>query len=340
MTSCMQVDGAQGEGGGQILRTSMALAAITGTPIAIERIRAGRARPGLMRQHLTAVRAAAEICGGELEGDELGARALRFTPGPVRAGAYHFSVSTAGSASLVLQTVLWPLLLAGGPSQVVVEGGTHNMHAPPFDFLAAVFVPVLRRMGARVDIRLERHGFHPVGGGRMVADIEPGPLQPIELVDAGPVVARRARALVAHLPGRIAERELAVVRAAPGWADAECRIEALDAAPGPGNVLLLEMSRAGVDEVVTGFGERGKRAERVAREAVAEAERYAAADTPVGEHLADQLIIPMALAGGGAFRTLPLSLHTRTNIDVVERFLPVRVEVEAGAHDALVRLSR
>jgi RNA 3'-terminal phosphate cyclase (ATP) len=324
----IHIDGSQGEGGGQILRTSLALGAITGTSVVIENIRAGRSKPGLMRQHLTAVRAAAEVCGGTLTGDELGSRALSFTPGKVRPGEYRFPISTAGSACLVFQTVLWPLLYAGGPSHVVLEGGTHNPKAPPFDFLAITLLPLLRRMGARVDARLERHGFYPAGGGRIAVDIAPGALAPIEILDAGPVRAQRARALVVNLPGKIARRELDVVRAELGWPEEACRIESVTNAPGAGNVLFLELERDGVTEVVTSVGERGKLAERVAEEAVEEARRYLAADAPVGEHLADQLVIPMALAGGGAFRTGPLTLHTRTNIDVVRRFLPVEISVE------------
>jgi RNA 3'-terminal phosphate cyclase (ATP) len=330
----VHIDGSQGEGGGQILRTSLALGAITGTSVVIENIRAGRAKPGLMRQHLTAVRAAATVCGGTLTGDELGSRALSFTPGKLRAGEYRFPISTAGSACLVFQTVLWPLLYAGGPSHVVFEGGTHNPKAPPFDFLAITLLPLLRRMGARVEARLERHGFYPAGGGRIVVDIVdigdvgPGALAPIELLEAGPVRAQRARALVVNLTGKIARRELDVVRADLGWPEEACRIESITNAPGAGNVLFLELERDGITEVVTSVGERGKLAERVAEEAVEEARRYLAADAPVGEHLADQLVIPMALAGGGAYRTGPLTLHTRTNIDVVRRFLPVEISVE------------
>lgn len=339
MATAIHIDGSQGEGGGQILRTSFALAAHTGTPVVIENIRAGRAKPGLMRQHLTAVRAATEICGGTLAGDELGARTLEFTPGIVKPGEYRFSISTAGSACLVFQTVLWPLLLAGAPSRLVFEGGTHNPKAPPFDFLAITLLPLLVRMGARVQARLERHGFYPAGGGRFVVEIEPSTLAPIEILDAGAVRAVRARALVVNLSGKIALRELEVVRAGLGWADEACRIESVNAAAGAGNVLFLELERDGITELVTSVGERGKSAEIVAAEAVREAQRYLEADAPVGEHLADQLIIPMALAGGGAFRTGALTLHTRTNIDVVRRFLATRISADDTAQGAIVRFA-
>ncbi len=339
MATAIHIDGSQGEGGGQILRTSLALAAHTGTPVVIENIRAGRAKPGLMRQHLTAVRAATEICGGTLAGDELGARTLEFTPGIVKPGEYRFSISTAGSACLVFQTVLWPLLLAGAPSRLVLEGGTHNPKAPPFDFLAITLLPLLVRMGARVQARLERHGFYPAGGGRFVVEIEPSTLASIEILDAGAVRAGRARALVVNLSGKIAVRELEVVRAGLGWADEACRIESVNGGVGAGNVLFLELERDGITEVVTSVGERGKSAEIVAAEAVREARRYLEADAPVGEHLADQLIIPMALAGGGAFRTGALTLHTRTNIDVVRRFLGTRISADDTAQGAIVRFA-
>lgn len=339
MATAIHIDGSQGEGGGQILRTSFALAAHTGTPVVIENIRAGRAKPGLMRQHLTAVRAASEICGGTLAGDELGARTLEFTPGIVKPGEYRFSISTAGSACLVFQTVLWPLLLAGAPSRLVFEGGTHNPKAPPFDFLAITLLPLLVRMGARVQARLERHGFYPAGGGRFVVEIEPSTLAPIEILDAGAVRAGRARALVVNLSGKIAVRELEVVRAGLGWGDEACRIESVNGGVGAGNVLFLELERDGITELVTSVGERGKPAEIVAAEAVREAQRYLEADAPVGEHLADQLIIPMALAGGGAFRTGALTLHTRTNIDVVRRFLSTRISADDTAQGAIVRFA-
>ena len=173
MTNHLHINGRYGEGGGQIVRSSMALAVVTGRPVRIDNIRAGAQAPGLMQQHLAAVQAAAEICGGSLSGATIGSRALNFEPQPVRAGNYQFDVGTAGSATLVLQTVLPALLLADGASQVTIEGGTHNQWAPPFDFLAKSFLPLVNRMGPRVSATLERHGFYPAGGGRITVSIEP-----------------------------------------------------------------------------------------------------------------------------------------------------------------------
>ena len=325
----LTIDGARGEGGGQILRSSLALALATGTPFRIERIRAGRAKPGLMRQHLTALEAATAVGDASVEGAAIGSREVVFRPGRVRAGTYRFAVGTAGSAGLVLQTVLLPLATAGGPSALALEGGTHNPHAPPFDFLAGAFLPLLRRMGARVEARLERAGFYPAGGGRMAIEIgEALALTPLDLPTRGATRRRRARALVSRLPRQIGDRELAVVRSRLGWAADELEVVVLDEGmAGPGNVLLLEIESAHVTEVFTGFGEVGVRAEAVAEQAAQEARRYLSADVPVGPHLADQLLLPLALAGGGRFRTVPLTRHATTNIEVIRQFLGRSIDV-------------
>jgi RNA 3'-terminal phosphate cyclase (ATP) len=325
----LTIDGARGEGGGQILRSSLALALATGTPFRIERIRAGRAKPGLMRQHLTALEAATAVGGASVEGAAIGSQEVVFRPSRVRAGTYRFAVGTAGSAGLVLQTVLLPLATAGGPSALTLEGGTHNPHAPPFDFLAGAFLPLLRRMGARVEARLERTGFYPAGGGRMAIEIgEALALTPLDLPTRGATLRRRARALVSRLPRQIGDRELAVVRSRLGWAADELEVVVLDEGmAGPGNVLLLEIESAHVTEVFTGFGEVGVRAEAVAEQAAQEARRYLSADVPVGPHLADQLLLPLALAGGGRFRTVPLTRHATTNIEVIRQFLGRSIDV-------------
>jgi len=334
------IDGSQGEGGGQILRTAVSLAALSGQAIMVENIRANRKKPGLRPQHLTAVKAVGEICSAQLSGASLNSRRLSFTPGTVRGGSYCFAVPTAGSACLVLQTVLWPLLLAEQPSTVVCEGGTHNSQAPPFDFIERSFFPVLRAMGAKLEARLERYGFYPAGGGRFRVELTPvGRLEPVELLTASPATARRAEALVARLPAHIAERELKVVRRELAWSASECRATVLSETSGPGNVLLLTIERPEITEVVTGFGQRGVRAEQVARRAARAAASYLQSQAPVSTHLADQLIIPFALAGSGVFRTPPLSGHAQTNIAVVERLLKVQVRTEPVGPDVLVRFA-
>ncbi len=326
MSDAIHIDGSEGEGGGQILRSSLALAAITGKPFVVDAIRAKRARPGLLRQHLAAVNAAAAVSGAELEGASLGSSRVAFRPGPIRGGAHRFAIGSAGSACLVAQTVLPVLLHAREDSEVAVEGGTHNDKAPSYEFLADVYLPLLRRMGAVVDLELERYGFHPAGGGAIRLRVAPSRLSPLELFEAGPLRGIRAEAVFAGVPSHVAARELAVVRAAFDLPRERATAREVTST-GPGNVLLVYVERD-VTELVTAFGRRGVRAERVAQSAVEEAKALIAADVPVGRHLADQLLLPLALAGGGAFRAIGPTLHTRTNAGVIRRFLDVSVAFE------------
>lgn len=326
----LTIDGDFGEGGGQILRSSLGLSLVTGQPVRIINLRARRRKPGLQRQHLTCVRAAAAIGDAEVNGAELGSSEVVFRPRTVRAGEHCFAIGTAGSTTLVVQTVLPALLTASDRSTLVVEGGTHNMLAPPFDFFAGVFLPLVERMGPRVTARLERHGFHPAGGGRLVIEIEPVPrLRPIEIMERGRLLHRRGTALVAGLPRSVGEREIATLGAALDWPASALEVIMLDAAMGPGNVVMAEVAYEHVSELASAVGERGRRAEEVARSAASELSRYLASTAPVGEHLADQLLLPLALAGGGGFRTGPPTLHTRTHIDIVQRFLSISIEVSA-----------
>lgn len=326
MTDAVHIDGGEGEGGGQVLRTSVALSAITGRPVVIDAIRAKRARPGLLRQHLAAVHAAAAVSGAELDGASLGSTRLAFRPGPLRGGAHRFAIGSAGSACLVAQTVLPILLEARAASEIVVEGGTHNDKAPSYDFLADVYLPLLRRMGARAELELERYGFYPAGGGAIRLRVEPSRLGPLELLEAGPLRAIRAEAIVARIPFHVAARELAVVRAAFDLPEERAKPREVTSS-GPGNVLLVYVERD-VTELVTAFGRPRLRAERVAEAAVEEAKALLRADVPVGSHLADQLLLPLALAGGGAFRALGPSSHASTNAEVIRRFLDVSIRFE------------
>jgi RNA 3'-terminal phosphate cyclase (ATP) len=327
-TELVRIDGAAGEGGGQIVRSALALSLATGHPFEITNIRAGRKKPGLMRQHLTAVTAAAAVSGAEAHGAKLGATELRFSPGAIVPGEYRFAVGTAGSTTLVLQTVLPPLLVARGPSTLILEGGTHNPYAPPFDFLAKAFLPLVARMGPRVEAALERPGFYPAGGGLIRVRVEPAPrLERLDLLERGEIRRKRARAVCSNLPRNIADRELKCIRDLLGWDRESLEVEETPS-HGPGNILMLELESEHVTEVFTAFGERGIRSEDVARAAVDEARDYLASGVPVGPHLADQLLLPMAMAGGGAFRTVAPTRHTATNIEVVKQFLDIEVRVE------------
>lgn len=332
----IEIDGSQGEGGGQILRTSLALSLVTGQACFIHKLRAGRRKPGLLRQHLTAAEAAMKIGNATAEGAILGSQELAFRPGKVSAGDYQFSVGTAGSATLVLQTILPALILGHQRSTLMLEGGTHNPLAPPFDFLERAFLPLLNRMGPNVSAKLLRAGFYPAGGGRFSVTIDPAArLRPFDLLARGENKSRKARAMVANLPRNVGDRELKIVSEKLGWAR-ECLCVEEVASSGPGNVLMLEIESEHVTEVFTGFGERGVRAESIAESAVAEAREYLANGAPVGEHLADQLLIPMALAGGGAFVASKVSRHTETNMAVIQQFLPVRFKVEPRESSALI----
>ncbi|HKZ17016.1 MAG TPA: RNA 3'-terminal phosphate cyclase [Geobacteraceae bacterium] len=328
------VDGSQGEGGGQVLRSSLALSLVTGLPFRIEKIRAGRPKPGLMRQHLTAVNAAVEIGRAQVEGAHIGSQALVFAPRSIKAGSYHFAVGTAGSCTLVLQSVLPALLTADSPSELLLEGGTHNPHAPPFDFLELAFLPLIRKMGPNVSATLQRPGFFPAGGGKITVSVEPvARLQRLDLPERGTILDRSARAVVARLPRSIAERELKVVRDRLNWEERSFSVEEAVSSMGPGNVLCLEIVSEHITEVFTGFGELGVSAEKVAGDTVKAVAEYLAANVPVGRYLADQLLLPMALAGGGSFRTLTPTRHMSTNADVIRQFLPVEVSMRQYARN-------
>ena len=276
------IDGAEGEGGGQVVRNACALSLVTGQPVQITNVRGGRAKPGLMRQHVTAIEAACTIGGADCTGLAVGSSEILFRPGKVVPGDYRFAVGTAGSTGLVLQTILMPLLLADGPSWVVLEGGTHNMLAPPFEFIANSFLPLINKMGPRVEARLIRHGFYPRGGGRIEVEISPAPLRPIDCVERGPLRARSACALFAALPIDIAQREIKVAQASLDWAEQDCFVRELPADQGPGNILLLTAAFEHVTEVVTGFGKLGVTAERVAKTAVGRMRGYLASEAFAG----------------------------------------------------------
>lgn len=323
------IDGSLGEGGGQVLRTALGLSLVTGRSFRMERVRANRPRPGLQRQHLTALDAAAQIGLAEVTGNFLGSSTVGFSPQGIVPGKYRFAMGTAGSAALVLQTVLPALLSAGAPSELVLEGGTHNPMAPPFDFLESAFLPLLGRMGAKVEAKLERHGFYPAGGGRVRVRVEPAKdWTPLELLERGALRHKRGRVLLSNLPLHIAERECRVAAQTLGWDLGAIHIEPVLDPVGPGNAVLIELESECVTEVFTAFGERSVRAEQVAAKAAQEAKRYLEAAVPVGEHLADQLLLPMALARGGTIRTFAPTLHTRTNAEVIRMFLPVSISMD------------
>jgi RNA 3'-terminal phosphate cyclase (ATP) len=329
------IDGSLGEGGGQILRSALALSLVTGKPFCMGKIRAGREKPGLLRQHITAVNAAAEVSQARVEGNAIGSKILSFVPGEIKAGSFRWAVGTAGSATLVLQTVLPCLLIADKRTDLVLEGGTHNPYAPPFEFLEHAFLPIMNRMGPNVSCRLERPGFYPAGGGRFSITIEPvSKLVRIDLMERGDIVQRNAVGIVSQIPIRIAETEIAILKEKLSWG-AECfGVEANKDSRGPGNIIICMIDSRNITEVFTSFGRRGVSAHQVASELSDQVCEYLSSGVPVGRYLADQLMIPMALAGGGKFRTLPLTRHSQTNIEVIKKFLDV--EIAAAKIDRLV----
>lgn len=322
------IDGSEGEGGGQILRTALGLALVTGRPFRIHGIRRGRARPGLLRQHRTAVQAAAEIGCARVEGDELGSTELSFEPGAVLHGRRRFATGSAGSATLVLHTVLPALLLTEGESVLTLEGGTDNEAAPPFAHLEQVYLPLVRRLGGEVRATLHRRGFYPAGGGSFEIHVVGGrPLTPFSLLDRG---APRARAFVVRTSGsverHVAMRELHVLHERLGLRRGEGE-HIVERSPGPGNILEARLVYEHAQELLVAFGKRGRPAETVADELVDAVTAFDASGAPVGEHTADQLVLLLALAGGGTFRTTAPTGHLRSQVALIPRFLPVRITV-------------
>ena len=326
----IEIDGSAGEGGGQILRTALALSMCTGRAFRLSSIRARRPKPGLMRQHLTCVLAAQAVSGARVQGAELGSQSLVFMPGPVRSGDYDFNVGSAGSCTLVLQTV-WPaLMLAPTTSRVRLRGGTHNPMAPPFHFLERSYAPLLRRLGAEAELKLLRLGFYPAGGGEIEADIHPAAdlLQPFDLTERGPALDAYAECLAPALPRAVAQRELETLGQSLGWSADMLRTPRVRQNEGPGNALMVTLRHEYLTEVFTQFGEKGISAEAVAQRLAQEVQAYQANAGALGSHLADQWALPLALSvwqrqRPAQFTCTELTEHARTQFQMIERFLPV-----------------
>ena len=350
----IRIDGSRGEGGGQIVRTALALAALTRQGVAIERIRAGRPKSGLAPQHLTAVLAAATVCDAELEGAAIGSTALRFVPrSPLRAGEYEFDVAaqtrggSAGAASLIVQTLALPLAFADGNSRVRVRGGTHVPWSPSADYLRGAWLPLLSRLGLRASLDVLRCGFYPAGGGELELRVRGAAaypdrrFRPLDLTDRGELLEVGGTATVARLPEHIARRMAARSRTllAEAGIEAEVDCELADAVT-PGAALFLE---ARYRAVTVGFGELGARglpAEDVAAAAVARLLRHRESGAAVEEHLIDQLVLPLALAAGESRVSAERATrHLKTNVDVIEQFGLARFELSeesGGACDVRV----
>ncbi len=328
----LHIDGRMGEGGGQVLRTSLSLSALTGRPFRLTHVRANRAKPGLRPQHLTAVRAVARLCGAALSGDAIGSRTLEFRPAmPPQPGIYHFDVSdaaqggSAGAVTLILQAILWPLLFAGGRSHVTLHGGTHVPMSPPWHYVAHVARPAFLGMGATFTTELQAWGWYPAGGGVVTAEIRPierlvAPTFehiPVERVEGVAAVTN----LSADIPQRMAGRATNLLAAAGRPSRIEPRREK-GAVPGAG--IFLWVPQGGF----SALGRPGLPSEKVAEAAVAETLSFVDNTAMVDRHLADQLLLPLALAHGRArYTTDHLTLHTVTNAELLRQWLDTKIDI-------------
>ncbi len=336
------IDGSHGEGGGQVLRTSLSLSALLGKPVRIENIRLKRPNPGLQAQHLTGVQALAQVCRADLEDAELGSPTLSFIPrSSPRSGEYYWDVAearkggSAGATSLVFQAMLMPLLLAEGSSRLSLRGGTHVAWSPPFHYLKMVYLPTLSRMGFQAHVEIEQWGWYPIGGGAMTAQVtgmghQVSDVSGLDLTERGELKRLYGISALSNLPKHIAERQKRQAEKVLRREGFDPQIEIVDApARGQGTALLLLAEFENVRAGFTALGRKGKPAEEVAEEACAKFLRHYESGAALDQHLADQLILPMALAErGSSFTTCRITQHLLTNIWVVERFLEIRFLVE------------
>lgn len=332
MQETITIDGSYGEGGGQIIRTSLSLSAITGQPVEVVNVRARRTKPGLQPQHLTSVKAAASLCGAWTEGAEVGSTRFRFEPhSQVNAGNYRFDIGTAGATALVAQTVLVPLALQGGDSKVAIIGGTHVPHSPVADYLARVALPAFVMGGLSASLKYERAGFFPKGGGQLEVRINGSPqLRPITMVERGKLTKLTAYIVTSSLPEHVASRGAETIRSFMKGMGREVEFEMLDLpALDPGAAVVLVAECEGGLAGFTSLGERGKPMERVATQPCNEFMQWWKTYAPCDEHLADQLVLPMAFADGESHWITPkVTDHLRTVLWVTEHFLPIWNSVE------------
>jgi RNA 3'-phosphate cyclase len=327
----LHIDGSTGEGGGQVLRSSLALAILTRQAVHLTSIRAGRAKPGLQPQHLESVKAAAQICGGQVHGAALNSQQLLFEPGEVHGGRYWFEIGTAGATSLVLQTIFLPLAKAREGSTITITGGTHVPHSPCSHYLERQWLPVLQSSGFWARLTLERAGFYPQGGGEIQALIRPvEAIQPFHCLQRGKLLRIRGISAIANLDDSIARRQKlqALRRLEPICEDSKIETIRMPS-PGKGTLLMVQAEFEHSTCCYFSLGAPGKRAEQVADEAVDALEAFLAGDGAVDEHLADQLLLPLAFASGPSqFRTSRVTLHLLTNAEILQAFLPIQVQID------------
>ena len=343
----LEINGNLGEAGGQIVRSSLTLSMLTQTPFRMINVRAGRKPTGLKKQHQTAVSAAARVCNACVTGNSLGSGTFTFEPNAIQSGTYRFDIGTAGSTTLIMQTLLPALMFADGTFEIEVTGGTHNPWAPTFDFLQKAYQPIVRQMGGDVRLDISRIGFYPKGGGQISANVQPAEnWKPLDLVKRGKEVSRVVRPLVAKLPLHIAERECRTIETTDGWKKAKYRVEENNNSFSPGNVVTIELSFEKITEVFTALGKQGTPAQKVAKTALRAATEYLESEAVVGDYLADQLMLPMAIAADKfghtyRYRTHAPSDHSTTHAALIGQFLDVEVDMQPqGENDYVFSIHR
>lgn len=341
----VEIDGSEGEGGGQILRSALALSVLTGRPFKLVNIRANRSKPGLQPQHVMCVKAAGAISGAQYKGAANGSSVLYFEPRAVRSGNYTFAIGTAGATALVLHTVYLPLALRGdGPSEVAITGGTHNIHAPCYHFLETTWAAHLARMGIKVQLEMTRPGFYPRGGGEIRAVIHPCErVNGLSLLACPELTTAGGFSAYAGLPesvGRKQARRLGARLKSEG-VESHIPVEEWEAAS-PGSVAAVIFRQLPVPALFFGLGERGKPSESVADDAADEAVRFRNARAPVDPHSADQLLLPLALSDDPSeYRTSEVTRHLTTNVETVRKFVDRTISIERGGGDSgVVRIAR
>jgi RNA 3'-terminal phosphate cyclase (ATP) len=329
----IEIDGSQGEGGGQVLRTALSLSLLTQEEVKIINIRAGRSKPGLRPQHLEAVEAAAAIGRARASGAHPDSTALTFRPAGIHPGGYQFDIGTAGATTLVLQTICLPLAMAGAKSSVTITGGTHVKWSPCYHYLELQWLPFMRRMGCQADLNMELAGYYPQGDGRMHATIYPGErIEPLELTERGQLKQIRGLSAISNLPRHIAkrQREQVLRRIGDRYYLSDIRLAELPSRF-KGTLLLLLAEFEHSQVCYFSLGELGKPAERVADEAVDALEEFLSTDGAIDQYLADQVLLPLAFAHGPTrLRTSKITRHLITNAAVLRSFLPVQINIEGN----------
>ncbi|MEW6599526.1 MAG: RNA 3'-terminal phosphate cyclase [Nitrospirota bacterium] len=334
MNKAVEIDGSFGEGGGQILRTALSLSCITGNSLKLFNIRSGRKKPGLMPQHVTCVNAAAEICHARVSGNEKGSMELAFSPEHVRAGEYTFDIGTAGSCSLVFQTLLPPLILSGKPSRITIKGGTHVPFSPTYDYISNIFMPMLGRTGIAVESSITRYGFYPKGGGEVTFQIYPvNKIMNMQAIFRGALLSVNGCSGVSNLPLTIAERQMKSVIQQLHQPDIDVRVADVPSY-GQGTFVFL---KAEYENTLAGFsslGERGKPAEAVGKEAAEQLMSFQECSACLDPHLADQIVLYLSLSQEESlFTTSRITQHLMTNLHIIKKFLDIQYEIK-GELDA------